>query len=239
MSKKATSKKKGSRKAKKKSGLAWEEHEIRDFEMHSAVLRPDDLRLIVGRRTGWPKWHIGYWTSGQGFSFLEGMAYEHLSEAKKAAEKEFKAAKKLVDSAQSLRVANRDVGDVVLAARQYQRAVEDELAAMDRGTPAQLSSAQKRKKQAKEALEDLTGANRELLGAMGGAAIGAALGGLLNPVGAAIGALAVGAIGSVVARPSPDEAEPEPPARGRRDRSVIDFPRRPTTERGRAANKRG
>jgi uncharacterized protein YcfJ len=109
---------------------------------------------------------------------------------------------------------------------------------MKRGTPAELSKARQRTKASKEVLEDITGANRELYGAMGGGTLGAALGALTgNIFAAAIGALAGSVVGSVIARPSLPSEAPLPEKPGRRDRAlrdetVIPFPRRPSSRDG-------
>lgn len=221
--------------------LTWERHdEIPSMQIEAASVLGDDVKVLVARITK-PRvtpWRLGYWSDAKGIVFSDD-EFDNLTQAKLAAEAEARAAVRLASELRVLRprAANREVGDVVLAARQYQRAVEDRMAAMDRGTPEELSKATKREKETKEALEDMTGANRELLGAIAGATIGAALGGLLNPVAAAIAALAAGAVGSVVARPSLSEA-PTPEPRGDRDHgeNVVPFyPRRPRGPR--AANK--
>lgn len=243
-SKKKPRKKKGTKKkrAKKpKFDLDWEEHKgVPNVELHSAPLF-EDMRVVVGRPQG-GDWQWGFWTPESGFLFDDTHTFTSKTLAKKKGEEEAHESLRMVEQIRLMvpRAANRDVGDVVLAARQYQRAVEDRMAAMDRGTPEELARSTKREKEAKEALEDMTGANRELIGAIGGAALGAALGGLVNPIAAAIGALAMGAIGSVVARPSlPTAPTPEQTTQRRpeRDRDVIPFPRRPTG--GRAANRKG
>lgn len=232
-------KKKGRKKAKPKYELDWEEHkEAPNVELHSAPL-VGDMRIVVGRPKG-GRWRVGYWTEDRGFVFFDE-DFDKFDQAKKAADAEGQEALRVASDLVCLvpRAANREVGDVVLAARQYQRAIEDEMAAMDRGTPEQLATATKRKKEAKEALEDMTGANRELLGAIGGAAVGAALGGIINPIAAAIGALAAGALGSVIAAPSlPEAPTPDELRRYDRDRGrgaeVLPFTRR--SPGGRTAN---
>jgi uncharacterized protein YcfJ len=112
---------------------------------------------------------------------------------------------------------------------------------MKSGTPEQLAKARTKTKKAKEKLEDLTGANRELYGALGGGTLGALLGALAGKsVGAAIGAVGGGLLGSLVMRPSlvPEEPERVSRRRGRDDddEDVIPFPR---YARARARNRRG
>lgn len=221
-----------------KPKFSWTEYDqVPNVEIEASPVVGQDLMIVVARPKG-GKWHIGYWTEAKGLTFFD-LRFETKAKAKAAAEAE---ATHAVEAASRIRLvrpraANREIGDVVLAARQYQRALEDRMTAMDRGTPQELSKATKREKEAKEVLEDMTGANRELLGAIAGATLGAALGGLLNPVGAAVGALAAGAVGSVVARPSLPEAKKDTPERDGSGADVIPLYQRRHPTGPRAANR--
>lgn len=126
---------------------------------------------------------------------------------------------------------NREVGDIVLAAEQYFAAQQEELSLMKRGTPEQLARARQKTKKAKEVLEDMTGANRELYGSIGGGTLGATLAALTGNVFiVAIGALAGSVVGSIIARPSLPKEKPPTPRRARPreelEAEVIPFPRR-------------
>jgi hypothetical protein len=220
-----------------KSKVRWKKHRVPKGEVWplgsttvwSAGLPGSHgrVRVIVGKSPSTDKWNIGGWFEGGGAHIAT------ISESFSSAS----AAKDYVDDMLQgeMRVANREAGDIVLAAEQYFAAQEDEVELMKHGTPSELSAARKRTKKTKEALESLTGANRELYGSIGGGTIGAALGALTgNVVLAAVGALLGSVGGSIVARPS---LTPEPvERRGRGDGrggDVIPFPR---SRRGFAAN---
>jgi hypothetical protein len=189
------------------------------------------VRVIVGKSAVTDTWQIGGWFEGGGLNLARIPDNDFPTAA---------AAKAYVDDMLMTervanREANREVGDIVLAAEQYFAAQEDEVELMKHGTPSELSAARKRTKKTKEALESITGANRELYGSIGGGTIGAALGALTgNVVLAAVGALLGSVGGSIVARPS---LTPEPVARGGRGDGrggeLIQFPR---GRRGYAAN---
>ncbi len=91
---------------------------------------------------------------------------------------------------------------IVDAANEYSAALRDEFQALERGTPREVEAAQQRAKAARRQLRALTGARRQLYGAMffgtGGAALGAAIGGV---PGAAIGAMAGATAGQLLLRP--------------------------------------
>lgn len=194
-------------------------------------------RIIVGKSASTQQWHIGGWWPGHEPKIADfpGNAFSSAAKAKAYVNGLAK-----VERSQP-RAANRDVGDVVLAAEQYFAAQEDELDLMKRGTPEELRAARKQTKKAKEVLEKMTGANRELWGSVGGGTVGAGLAALTgNPILAAVGALAGSVAGSIVARPSLTPEAPPERARPRREGregggQLIPF-RRPAA-RGYAANR--
>lgn len=209
----------------------------------SAPIRPDlDVEIVVGE-TPDGGWVVGlYHEPTDQLTIYPDMVFRDAKAAKIEIEALLSATMEDVRHMEA-RAANREVGDVVLVAEQYFSAQQEELDLMKRGTPDELKRARERTKKAKEALEDMTGANRELYGAMGGGTLGAALGALTgNVFAAAIGALAGSVVGSVIARPSlpseaPEALEDDDRRRGIRDEQVIPFPRRPAPRgRGYAAN---
>lgn len=209
-------------------GHAWPVH---DRVVWSTPTRDGPGRVIVGKSEATKKWHIGGWWPGHNpqIANFPGNDFSSARAAKAYVEALAKAQPRL-------RAANRDAGDVVLAAEQYFAAQEDELDLMKHGTPQELAAARKQTKASKEVLEKMTGANRELYGSMGGGALGAGLGALSgNPFVAAVGALVGSMAGSILARPSlqpeaPPARETRPSARGG---DLVPF-RRPL----RAANQR-
>jgi hypothetical protein len=170
---------------------------------------PGRIRRQVPKKS----WHIGGWWPDHEpqMAAFPGNAFPTADKAKRFVQDLADAHARAAN-----RVANREIGDVVMAAEQYYEAQQDELDLMKEGTSQELSAARKRTKKAKEVLENMTGANRELLGAMGGGTLGAGLGALTgNPLVAAIGALVGSVVLSFVARPSPLSFAPAP--RSRRD----------------------
>ena len=225
-------KKKKSR-AKKSTKLTWKKAKSPDGRVIYEARLPmaKDMLAIVGERS--PEgWVVGLYNERTDDLRIYT---DFVFRDSKAAKMEVQA---LIDASYQdvKRVANRDVGDIVLAAEQYYEAQQEELDAMKRGTPEQLSRARKRTKKTKEALEDLTGANRELYGAMGGGSLGAGLGALTgNPFAAAIGALVGSVVGSLIGRPSMPTRPPGKDGRPGAEGEVVPF-RRPTRPRGYAAN---
>lgn len=249
MSTRATNKKRAPRKTKKKPGKRTKSKKVRWKKETTSgggtiwsapVPRCPGCHVVLGEDAA-QRWIVVlYHEPTNTLYVLKGVAYRDVAEAKKD------VGEVLREVGQGPhRVANREVGDVVLAAEQYFSAQQDELDLMKRGTPDELKRARERTKETKEALEEMTGANRELYGAMGGGAIGAALGALTgNIFAAAIGALAGSVVGSILARPSlpserpgaRDDDDDDGHRRGGRD-PVIPFPRRPASRaKGYAAN---
>jgi len=199
-----------------------------------------DVELVMGERSK-GSWVGGlYYIPTDELQIYTEFQYRTAKEGKSAIDKLLKEVQEDVATLE-VRVANRDVGDIVLVAEQFHTAKQNELDLMKRGTPEELARARKKTKLAKKALDDMTGTNRELYGAIGGGTLGAALGALTgNVFASAIGALAGSVVGSVVAAPSlPREAPLEQQLAQPRDDGTIPFPRRPTrprTGRGYVAN---
>lgn len=196
-------------KSQKRTKLKWRKKTSDAGVIYEAPLSADGVVVAVGEVPG--GWIVALYNE-ETDSLWTYPDYKFASP--EAAKLEVQA---LVDASihDVRRVANREIGDVVLAAEQYFEAQEAELALMKRGTPSQLSAARKRTKKAKEALEDMTGANRELYGAMGGGTLGAAIGAMVgNPLAAAVGALAGSVVGSLLGRPTLVETPPSPAKEG-------------------------